>query len=219
MRTKPLRPKEYWLDLPVQNLPTLKSHTRDHLKDLRLLTISDLVKRCINKKKGYDPIDRRGFGVASNYDVAALLHRRGFLSKAAFAKVKLPEWKHRNLIDEEIGEMKDVLVSKFKWSEDAKFLILHTTNIGRRKSRGQFFYATRDQTDMVMGWESITVGDLVKRFVRVTSYGKTIFWTTGHYGSHWYRRDRLSQALHECLPEIEKFLVDNYFLEKSTEPA
>lgn len=207
MRTKLLRPKEYWLDLPIHNLPTLKSYTRDHLKDLRLLTVGDLVKRCINKKKEYNPIDRKGFGVASNYDVAKLLHRQGFLSEAAFAKVKLPDWNYRKLTDEEIGEMKDVLVSKFPWSETAQLVIIYVASIGHRR-----------YTNAELAWAHMTVGKLVKRFVRVTSYGQTILWERGHI--HWYHQAAL-RAFRECLPEIEKFLYDNYFLERreETKPA
>ncbi len=206
MKTKRSDHKKDWLDLPVHNLPTLRQYTRDKLKDQKILTLEALVKRCITKKKEFDPIDIRGFGVASNYDIAKLLYRRGFLSEAALSKVRLPSYRYRKLTDKEIGDEGKTLVSKFPWSETAKLIITHAAMIGQRR------YSKADMT-----WHHLTVRELVKRFVRVNSYGKTTFWHRGHFGSHHYYW-MLLHAFQEAVPEIQKFLYDNYFLEKPTTP-
>lgn len=206
MKTRPSSKKD-WLILPVHNHPTLKRSTRKKLLKWKILLLGDLVKNCINKKKEFVPVTLTGFGVVSNYDIAGLLHRTGFLSGQAFTKVQLPEYRYRKLTDKEIGDMRKVLISKFPWSPTAKLILIHTSRIGCRRY-------TRNED---MQWKHLTVGDVVKRFVRITSSGKTTFWHTGHFGS-WHYYWMLLNTFQEAVPEIQKFLYDNYFLEKPTTP-
>jgi hypothetical protein len=122
--------------------------------------------------------------------------------------VRKPDYVHRVPTEKEIGEEGKQLISSYKWSEAAQMVIEHTCNIGRR---GTNSYRKKK-------WKEITVGDVVKRFVRMKRDGKPYFWTTGHYGSVWYHWERLIDALHECTPEIERFLFDHNFLETIREP-
>lgn len=199
-----------WLILPVHNHPTLNCFTRKKLLRKKLVTLGDVVKICISKDGYFLPVHYRGFGVASNYDIAKLLHRTGFLTKENFEKVRTPSWVLRKPTDKEIGRVGKKSISKFRWSPGAQLVIRHTCNIG---NRGLPF------TPRLSTWKGITVGDVVKRFVRLTDDGKPYFWSTGHLGSHWYSRDdALIDALLECLPEIERFLYDNHFLESISKP-
>ncbi len=199
-----------WLILPVHNHPTLNRWTRKKLLRRKLMTVGDVVKICLTKDGYFIPIRSRGFGTAINYDIAKLLYRTGFLTKDKLAKVSTPDWVLRKPTDKEIGAAGKKLISKFTWSEAAHIVIKHTCNIGNRGL---------PCTPRLRTWKGITVGDVVKRFIRMNNEGKPYFWRTGHLGSHWYSRDEaLIDALQECLPEIERFLYDNHFLETTTKP-
>ncbi len=199
-----------WLILPVHNHPTLNRWTRKKLFRRKLMLLGDVVKICLTKDGYFIPIRSRGFGIAINYDIAKLLHRTGFLTKDKLAKVRTPDWVLRKPTDKEIGAIGKKPIAAFRWSEAARIIIKHTCNIGNRSLP----FNPRLST-----WEGITVGDVVKRFIRMTDGGTPYFWRTGHFGSHWYsHHDALIDALQECLPEIERFLYDNHFLETISKP-
>ncbi len=199
-----------WLIMPVHNLPTLSRRTRLKLQYHKILLLGDLIRLCVDKRGEFTPIDLKGFGLATNYDIAKLLLRRKFISEVSFGKVRTPARIFRKPTDKEIGEGGDLLISEFYWSESARVVIKHTCNIRRR---GQWKYRAKE-------WSEITIRDLAKRFIRMTKEDKTLFWTTGHYGSHWYSRDDLLiDAFRECLSEIERFLFEHHFLESVNKPA
>jgi hypothetical protein len=193
------------LQYVLTSCPTLKTISRKALGDIGIITLGQAVKRFVGKE-GFIACNKKGFGGAKNYYIAKRLHKEGYLTDKQFEEVPLPSGRHRTPSKEEIGEIGNRLICEFdyEFSKKAKYVMVHSANWGTRGrySRGDW------------SWENLTLYRVIQRFVKIQNSENqdTFFWRTGHMCSHWYQWEWDREKVSECLPEIERFLVEQHFI-------
>jgi hypothetical protein len=168
-------------------------------------TIGALAKKCIEDGV-FVPMKGKKIGRRANYEAGILLQHVGLLSEEAFLKVPMPHWKARLLTDREIGEDGNRLIAEMEWSKQAKEMVTHAvsqkfpTVCGGKRS-----------------WNDITLGEVVKTFVRINSSEIPVLYTKGHIGSHWYTAEWFNKKFDDAFVEVKEKLEDLGFLFPNTE--
>ena len=180
----------------------VKTRSVNALALSNIYLVRQVYEKCIQDGE-FDPMKHyKKVGVSANYQVAKLLNKLGLLSNEAFLKVQRPSWKFRQLQNDEIGPDGLKLVHEMQWSENAKLTIIHAVSL-KFKDVGPT--NTRE-------WNSITLGELVKTFVRMSAHDILYFYTKGHIGSLWYAHNWYTDKFEEGFVEIEKKIVEFGFL-------
>lgn len=175
----------------------LKKRSRKALRLHNIQTIRDIYSNCMVNGE-FKVLKGKKIGPRVNYEAAQLLLKVGVLSEKAFLKVPLPSWKTRLLTDKEVGIDGRKKLHKMNWSDNAKDLIIHAVTLKFREYEG-----------FTRAWSSITLGELVKTFVRINSEGTPVFYTKGHINSRWYTTEwfveHFDYGFKEVRAKLEQF--------------
>ena len=93
------------------------------LKDYNVVYIGDAVKKCIKKHGSFYPLGGNNYKRSSNYEVAKILKKTGFLSETDFLKVARPKWNYRKLNEKELNDIKNVSIPMELFPPDTQVLI------------------------------------------------------------------------------------------------
>lgn len=157
-------------------------------------TVRDLCSTCIEERQ-FKSLKGKKIGPRVNYEAAQVLHHLGYLSEKAFLAVPLPSWKTRLLTDREIGMDGRRKLHKLEWSDIAKEVIIRAVSLKFKDIYGG-----------KRNWQSITLGELVKTFVRIDPNGTPVFYEKGHTGSHWYSAEWFQKRFNQAFTEIAEKL-------------
>lgn len=211
--------EEYEKQYPLKTFHLRKQSLAFFEKE-KIQTIGDAVRRCI-KNGEFHPLNKRA--VASHYQLAKILNKKGFLSNEAFSKVILPEGRERMLTDEEMGEdakmsLNEMLeVYNLKISKEARELIALAIDTTFKITPGDWKLARMSlEQRFAWIWNESTVSQFVQAFIRVRTLldnNKTHLRRTGFlkwYSAYW-RWDY--EKIRGLLPEIEAVLQKMNYLE------
>lgn len=175
-------------------------------KENNLTYLGEAVERCIKKDGSFKPIGGKGKTIATNYKIASILRKEGFLSEKSFLMVHPPKWKHRRLTEKELGESGGILINISKWPTDTLRIIglLH-----------------RRQNDL--SWDRykkplpklkfVTLKFLAEEFLRIPPDSDLpVFKSEGHRINRAFATTWTSKDLEEALEIVRKTLKENNFL-------
>jgi hypothetical protein len=185
----------------------IRKRARRALSFNGIRTVKDLCDACIEDHQ-FKSLKGKKIGPRVNYEAALVLRHLGYLSEKAFLAVPLPSWKTRLLTDREIGIDGRRKLHKMEWSDNAKEVIINAVSL-----------KCKDPLGGKRHWHSITLGDLVKTFVRIDPSGTPVFYEKGHTGSHWYSAEWFQKRFKPAFVEIAEKLRAFDFLPQPQEIA
>lgn len=174
------------------------------LQEKGLTHLDQIMERCLTSKGVFKPLEGKNSGVASNYELAKILHKEKLLSEEEFLKVKRPQWKYRKLTKEEIGDIEDISVNITRWSKDTRIIIwsLWHWYVNRHGGKGPFRQV-----------KIVPLEFLVTTFLRIpASDNMPVFKKKGHRLSRIFATVWTDKKLEDRLSIIEKTLKQHNFL-------
>jgi hypothetical protein len=174
------------------------------LKEKNLTHLDQIMKRCLTSKGAFKPLEDKASAVASNYELAKVLHKEKLLSTEEFLKVKRPRWKYRKLTKEEMGDIEDISVNISRWSKDTRIII---------RVLWHWYYYKGGCRGTFREIKSVPLDFLVETFLRIPAWDdKPVFKGKGHRLSRVFGTIWTDKNLEDRLSIVEKTLRQHNFL-------
>lgn len=175
------------------------------LTKYKISSLGEAIDRCIASDGSFKPLGGEGKAIASNYEIAKILHKEKILSEKEFIMIDRPCYGYRKLTDEELGDANLVSINITGWPVVIKRLTVVLYNRRNNVSWDRHNHRNRKL-------DSISLAFLAKEFLRIPPYSDLPeFKSSGFYLQKLFDAEWI-ESIEESLSVVKEVLQKHNLL-------